>query len=100
MQVDTSGFREIQHYTDQSIDFSHHFHCRFSDFDDIARIVQRHGLSRDTSAGLIVRSHLPDWCAPDSVTTNAQQYATGGSESLVLIVDPNRKIAYFEMVHL
>ena len=100
VQADPSTFTEILHYTDQGIDFSHLFRFRFSDIDDVAAIVQQHGLAPNPNAGLLDMQQLPDWYDLDSVTAGAQRYSIGGSEPLVLIVDLERKIAYFELVHL
>jgi hypothetical protein len=33
--VDPSAFSDIQHYTDQGIDFSHHFRFRYQREDDL-----------------------------------------------------------------
>ena len=98
--ADPSAFSDIRHFTDQGIDFSHHFRFRFSDIDDVAVLAQQHGLTLDPSAGLLDLPQLPAWYDPESVTAGAQRYSIGGSEPLILIVDPERKIAYFEMVHL
>lgn len=96
---DTSSFGEIQHYTDQGIDFSHHFKFEFEDIDDLLSIVHKHNLT-PTDAEPMYLEHLPSWYDPYRVPANAVRFGCGGPEPALLIVDPSAKIAYFELIHL
>lgn len=97
---DLSPFTDIQHYTDQGIDFSHHFRFRFANLENLTPIIKHHGLTSTQSIEPMQLDGLPDWYDPYSVPDEAPRFGGGGAEPRLLIVDPNTKIAYFELVHL
>jgi hypothetical protein len=95
-----SSFTDIQHYTDQGIDFSHHFRFVFADVDELRPIIEYHGLTEAPNTLPMHMDHLPDWYDPFNVPADALRYGCDGYEPILLIVDTDAKIAYFEMVHL
>lgn len=100
VQDDPSSFTDIQHYTDQGIDFSHHFRFRFTDVDDLTPIINHHGLTPTQNVAPMHLEDLPLWYNPTGVPANAPRFACGGPEPILMIVDPDAGIAYFELVHL
>lgn len=100
VNADPSSFTNIQHYTDQGIDFSHHFRFVFSNVDELRPIIENHGLTEAPNTRPMHIDHLPDWYDPFNFSADALRYGCGGNEPILLIVDPDAKIAYFEMVHL
>jgi hypothetical protein len=97
---DPSPFTGIQHYTDQGIDYSHHFRFQFSDVEDLTSIVNRHGLGLAPRGEPMQLEGLPSWYDPCGVPSEALRFDRGGAEPILLIVDPSAKVAFFEMSHL
>ena len=100
VQFEPSLFTDIQHYTDQGIDVSHHFRFRFTDAEDLAPIIKHHELAPTQSGEPTPLEGLPDWYDPHAAPIDAPKFGCSGAEPILLIVDPDAKIAYFELVHL
>lgn len=100
VQDDPSPFTDIQHCTDQGIDFSHHFRFRFSDVEDLTPIIKLHGLILTQRDGSMRLENLPEWYDPLGVPADALRFGRSGTEPILLIADPNARIAYLELVHL
>ena len=99
VQNEASSFGNIQHFTDQGIDFSHHFKFEFTEIGDLLSIIRRHDLT-PTRVEPTRMGHLPSWYDPYGVPPDAPKFGHGGSEPVLLTVDPTAKIAYCELVHL
>ncbi|WP_158231103.1 hypothetical protein [Rhodopirellula bahusiensis] len=97
---DASAFNDIQHYTDQGIDFSHHFRFRFNAIDDLTVLIKKHDLTRNPNAEPIQTFGLPPWYTPSEVPEDAPKFERHGSEPILLFIDPAKNVAYFEFLHL
>lgn len=100
IQANPSAFTDIKHYTLQGIDYSHHFRFQFSNMDDLSSIIKHHGLSPAPNGEAIQKPAFPSWYDPLDVSPNSRMFARGGTEPVLLIVDPDQGLAYFEFVHL
>ncbi len=101
VRVKAKPFKNIQHYTDQGIDFSHHFRFEYNDEIDLKPIIVINGLSQtDKSASTMHLNGLPTWFSPKDVSEASIKFRRDGTEPIVMIVDPQSKTLYYEFVHL
>ena len=98
--VDPDRFSNIQHYTVQGIDFSHHFRFQYSDRKDLDQIIAKHGLVAKQGRSPVNISGLPEWYDPFSVPNDSPRFSRSGNEPILLIIDLTNKIGYFEFVHI
>ncbi|WP_430454024.1 hypothetical protein [Rhodopirellula europaea] len=96
---DSSPFSEIQHYTVQGIDFSHHFRFHYAELDDLTPIIEQHELRPNRSGDPIQIHGLPKWYAPPSANMDSATFSRDGSEPILFVVDHAKQIAFFEFIH-
>ncbi|MEO0868785.1 MAG: hypothetical protein AAFY17_10120 [Cyanobacteria bacterium J06642_11] len=101
IEVDADNFTDIQHFTIQGIDFSHHFRFAFSDRADLDVIIRQHGLTPDADPIQFFSDPVPNWPEWFEPPDHAEAYSNGGSDpSIVIWIDDENQLAYFEFVKI
>lgn len=98
VEVDKDRFTSVQHFTLQGIDYSHHFRFGFTEFSDLEPIINKHGLTADPDPMRFSTQSLPSWFDPP---LKSVAFSNGDSDpSIVLWIDAEARIAYFELVKI
>lgn len=98
IEVDAESFTDVKHFTLQGIDYSHHFRFTFTDRSDLDAIIRKHGLARDVNPIRFSSDSLPRWFEPPR---QADAFSNGDSDpSIVLWIDDDNRVAYFELVKI
>ncbi|KAA5538665.1 hypothetical protein FYK55_26860 [Roseiconus nitratireducens] len=96
IEVDADDFTDIQHFTFQGIDYSHHFRFAFTDRSDVDAIIRRHVLKPDPTPSRLSSSSVPHWFHP---TAQLDAFSNGDTDpSIVVWIDEDVSVAYFELV--
>jgi hypothetical protein len=98
IEVDPDTFTDIKHFTLQGIDYSHHFRFAFTDRSDIDAIIRKHGLTADSNPIRFSSDSLPRWFEPPE---DADAFSNGDQDpSIVIWIDDENRVAYFELVKI
>lgn len=99
VDVEPAAFQEIQHFTIQDIDFSHHFKFTYIDRADLDIIIQKQVLKPDSNVTGLDSNLLPPWFTP---SPNMQSYSdfNRSNAAVILWIDEASKTAYFEYVQI
>ena len=98
IEVDADNFTDIKHFTLQGIDYSHHLRFAFAERSDLDAIIRKHGLTSDANPIRFSSDSLPRWFEPPR---NADAFSNGDSDpSIVVWIDDDKQVAYFELVKI
>ena len=92
--VDASEFAKIRHAKDTRLGTWQHFRFRYTVRVSIERIVKRHDMVLEPDAEFVV-PEIPDWFGPNRAIQNERRLVSRDGLS-VLIVDPQRKLGFFQ----